>query len=61
MCLAQKRDNQITFRNSSTLILEKRIELKEQIKHLTCGSLNPYMLVSTEKGVQLWMIEWEIA
>jgi hypothetical protein len=29
VCLAQKRDSQITFRNSSTLILEKRIELKE--------------------------------
>ena len=59
--MAQKRDHQITFRNSATLIMEKRIEIKEQILNVTCGSLSPYMLVYTEKGVNLWMIEWEIA
>jgi hypothetical protein len=45
--MAQKRDFQITFRNNGTLLLDKRVELKHQIKLLACGTHCPYMLVYT--------------
>jgi hypothetical protein len=61
VCLAQKRDHQITFRNSGNLILEKRVDVKEQIRYVACGSICPYMLVYTDKGLTVYMIEWEIA
>ena len=47
VCMAQKRDFQITFRNNGTLLLDKRVELKQQIKLLACGTHCPYMLVYT--------------
>ena len=60
IAMASRREKFVSFRNSSTLIQEKRLEIKDQLREIIVGRYVPFMVTFTDPGVHVWVIEWDI-